>query len=218
MNKRNKPYIFTVILTIAFALSLAIPEDGFSRRGGFGGGRSFRTSRSSSWGSSRSKSKSAWSSSKTKKMSSKRSQSESSRLTKTDKALYKKAKAKGTVYNSRADAKKAFNSKYSQQYPSKYSSKPATRPDHIPRTARANGRDYPVEYNPRYGGYGYMGPGGGWIAYNVMRDAVMLNLLMTRNHYYYGARPVAYGGVGGAFWTGIIVVGIIIFFAVILRR
>jgi hypothetical protein len=30
-----------------------------------------------------------------------------------------------------------------------------------------------------------MGPGGSWMAYSVMSDAIMLSALMSRNNYYY---------------------------------
>jgi len=48
---------------------------------------------------------------------------------------------------------------------------------------------YNITYNQRCGGYGYYGPGGAWIMYDVMRDAVMVDMLMSHNNYYVGAAP-----------------------------
>jgi len=202
-------------MTMAFIFSFVIPEDIFARRGGFGGGRSFRSSRMSSWKSSRSKS--TWAKKSSKTMS-KRGTSTSRSLSKADRTLYKKAKANGTVFKSRADAKRSFQKKYGQKYSSSYAKEPTKRPDHIPRTTSVDGRKHNVEYNQRHGGYGYWGPGGGWVAYSVMRDMVMLNMLMGHRHYYYGAAPGAYhGGYGGSLFSGFFVIIIIVILAVLLR-
>jgi len=52
-------------------------------------------------------------------------------------------------------------------------------------------RSYPVQYDSGRGGYGYW-DGGGWRAYEVVRDAVMLGALMRNHNYDYGY----YGGSG----------------------
>ena len=173
------------VLCLLLVLSVVFPEDLFARRGG-----GFRMSRSSGWGSSRSRSKSAFSS-KSRKMRSNRSSSsrKAGNVRKGDRKLYNKAKANGTAFRTRDAAKSSFQQKHGKQYGSKYASKPSKRPDHIPQNTTVNGRQYPVSYNQGYGGYGYMGPGGAWVAYSVMRDVMMLNLLMGRNNYYYGDTP-----------------------------
>ena len=148
-------------------------------------------SRSSSWGSSRSQSTSAWSS-KPRQMRSRRSSASRSKLgrgSKSDRNLYSKAKANGTTFRTRDAAKTNFQQKHGKQYNSSYKQKPAKRPGHIPQNTTVNGRQYPVSYNRGYGGYGYMGSGGSWVAYSVMRDMMMLSLLMDRHNYYYGAPP-----------------------------
>ncbi len=207
---KNKLRWYVFALTAFLTLSLVLPEEALSRRGGFGGGRSFG-SRSSSWGS-RSSKKSAWGSQRSSRKLSGRSSARS--MSKTDKALYQKASAKGTVFKSRASAKRSFEKNYGQKYSSNYTKKPGTRPNHIPKTTSVNDRKYNVGYNQSYGGYGYIGPGGGWVMYSVMRDAAMLSLLMNRNDYYYGQQPGMeprrrHGGFGSSFWSGIFVFGVI---------
>lgn len=180
------------ILVLLFVISTVFPEDLYARRGG-----GFRMSRSSGWGSRSSRSKSAWGS-KSRKMRSNRSKT-SRKLgkgSKSDRNLYNKAKANGTAFRTRDAAKTNFQQKHGKQYGSSYKQKPSKRPEHIPQNTTVNGRQYPVNYNPSYGGYGYMGPGGGWVAYSVMRDMMMLSLLMDRHNYYYGAVPNE-GGEGG---------------------
>ncbi len=213
MKYLNKLNTFILLLVCAFTLSLVIPEDLLARRGG-GGFRGGGRSRSSSWGSSKRSASKSWSK-KSKGMTSKRGAS-SSKMSKADRNLYKKAKANGTTFNSRANAKKAFSQKYGKQYTSKYSKEPSKRPDHIPQSTKVNGRSYPVTYDRRHGGYGYWGPSGSWIAYSVMSDMIMMNMLMGRHHYYYGAHPV--GFFAGAVRTGMIVILIIVVLAVFMRR
>ncbi|MDP8239518.1 MAG: hypothetical protein P9X24_10550 [Candidatus Hatepunaea meridiana] len=218
MNRIKKSRLFIILLTIVLGLFLILPDDAFSRRGGFGGGRSFRSSsRSSGWKSSRSRSKSAWSSSKSKKMTSRRG-TKSLAQSKKDQALYKKAKKNGTTYKSRAEAKKGFNKKYGKQYSSTYDSKPAKRPGHIPQSTKVKGKSYPVNYNPQHRGYGYYGSSGSWIMYSMMTDAVMMSMLMNRHHYYGGEPPMYRSGYGGSFWSGFWVFFIIIFFSIIWRN
>jgi hypothetical protein len=52
-------------------------------------------------------------------------------------------------------------------------------------------RPYPVQYDSGRGGYGYW-DGGGWRAYEVVRDAVMLGALM-RHHNYDSGYPGGHG-------------------------
>jgi hypothetical protein len=52
-----------------------------------------------------------------------------------------------------------------------------------------------VRYRPSLGGYGYYNPSlGRWVLYSVMSDALMTNLLMRNNGYYYGSPPGYFGG------------------------
>ena len=124
----------------------------------------------------------------------------------TDTALQNKSIQKGTAYASRADAVDNFSSKYSSKYTSRYTSEPFFRPSHIPRSTYYNGSNYTVIYNSGYGGYGFYGPSGAWIAYDVMRDTIMLNALMNNNGYQYvdTGYPVAHRGLGFFGFLGII--------------
>lgn len=205
------------------------------RGGGFSSSRSSFSSssrsrstpsRSSSWGSSNRSTKpstSTWgSSNRSSSSSSKSGLSTSGSRTSTkkpvrsaaDTALYNKAKTSGTAYTSKASATQAFKTKHASQYKSKYDTKPATRPDHIPQSTTVGGKSYNVTYNQQYGGYGYMGPSGSWIMYDMMTDAIMMDTMMRRQNYYYD-RPgaVTYVSTGGGgrwlMWFGLIVVGII---------
>lgn len=214
MRRFNIKRLFLIYLTVLFTAGFIIPEDLLARRG-FGGGRSFRSSRSSSWGS-KSRSKSAWGS-KPKKMSNQRGSGsmKKSGSSKADKQLYQKAKAKGTTFKNRDAAKSDFQKNHGNKYQSKYTSKPTTRPKHIPKSTTVDGKNYNVNYNQQYGGYGYLGPGGGWMAYSVMRDAAMLSILMSSHSYYYGAAPHYGGGFGIS--RGFVLIVIIIILAIIFK-
>lgn len=178
MVLRKAPMLIALILGVF----LMVPEDAFARGGRGGGGRSWGSSRSRS-SSSRSRSSSSRSNSGWGRSSSKKATS-SRKMTKADKALAAKAKKNGTSFKSKADAQKAFKSKYATKYTSKYKTKPTTRPSHIPQTTMVNGKSYNVTYNVNHGGYGYMGPLGTWIMYDAMMDAVMMNTLMRNQGYY----------------------------------
>lgn len=172
-------YLFLAVLLVIISSG-----DAFARRGGgFGGG--FKSSSSkSSWSSSKSsssKSKSSWSSSKSTSTSNR--PSSTSKMSAADKAALSKAKSSGTVYKTKDAAKQDFLSKNSSKYTSKYDTKPSTRPSHIPQATTVNGKSYNINYDTRHGGYGYYGPSGSWIAYDIARDATMLSLLMSRNNY-----------------------------------
>lgn len=207
---KNKISLMIHALVVALILSLAIPEEGFSRRGGFGGG-GFRSSRSrsaSSWGN-RSKAKSTWGS-KPKRTSSRGTSSKIARSTtgrgsKADKALYQKAKANGTTFKTRKEAQSSFQKNHGSKYPSKYSQQPSQRPSHIPNKTTVDGRNVDVTYNRAQGGYGYYSPGGGWMMYSVVRDVTMMSMLMGHHGYYYGGPPGEGGGGGmmAGFFGGI---------------
>ena len=183
-------------------------------------GSSSRSSSRSSWGSSSKSSssskKSSWgSSSKGKSTSSKSTVSRPKTTTSktsipapkkklvprkpisaTDKKRIAAAKTSGTYYKNRDKATADFKAKHAKTYTSKYATKPATRPAHIPQTYSSGGRSYNITYNAGYGGYGYMGPSGSWIMYDMMTDAIMMNAMMNQRGYiverdYYNNVPVS---------------------------
>lgn len=106
-------------------------------------------------------------------------------MTAADKKLADKAKKQGTSFKDRKAATSNFKEKYSKQYTSKYATKPATRPSHIPQSTTVDGKTYNVTYNQQYGGYGYMGPLGTWIMYDMFTDAIMMNMMMRQHGYYH---------------------------------
>ena len=199
-----------VLVAIAAALTLfLVAEDAFARRFGGFSGRSFSRSFSSSrsLGSSRS-----FGSSSRRSLSGSRASTATARSNTrgVSQSNYSRARQQGTTFQSRSQAESAFRQRNSSQYPSKFASQPSTRPSHIPQSTRVNGQTVNVNYNAGLGGYGYF-MGGRWILYSAMADTVMLSALMSRNHYYYGARPGAYyGGYSGGFWTGLLIIGIIV--------
>ena len=188
--------------TLGLLLSLFLVQEVYGK--GFRSSRSF----SSSWGSKSSKKSYSRSWSPFKKSTTSKSvgsrsagssgsyssgskkavaNSSSFKMSAADKKLAKTAKQNGTSYRNRNEAVKSFQKKNVKKYTSTYNSKPTNRPSHIPSKTNYNGRDYDVVYNQGKGGYGYFGPSGKWMAYNVMKDAVMLSLLMRSNNYYYPA-------------------------------
>ena len=205
-----------ILLAMAVTLCLLlVADDAFARRGGFGGGRSFSSrgfsssrsfsSRSStrSWGSNRSTTRQSLSGTRATARSNTRGISNSQ---------YQRARANGTTFQTRQQAEQAFVSRNASQYPSRYASQPSTRPGHIPQTTRVDGRNVNVTYNSGLGGYGYLHPTlGTWVLYSAMADAAMLGLLMSNRGYYYGPAPGAYyGGRPSGFWTGLMVIAIIL--------
>ena len=125
---------------------------------------------------------------------------------------YQRARANGTTFQTRQQAEQAFVGRNSSQYPSRFSSRPSSRPAHIPQNTRVDGRNVNVTYNAGLGGYGYLHPTlGTWVLYSAMADAAMLGVLMSNRGYYYGPPPGAYyGGRPSGFWTGLMVIAIIL--------
>ena len=206
-----------LLLLIAVTLSLLlVADDAFARRGGgFGGGRSFSSRGFSSsrgaarsWGSSRSNTGTTTRQS----LSGTRGATARSNTRGVSNARYQRARANGTTYQTRQQAEQAFVSRNSSQFPSRYARQPGTRPTHIPQTTRVDGRNVNVTYNAGLGGYGYLHPTlGTWVLYSAMADAAMLSLLMSNHGYYYGPAPGAYyGGRPSGFWTGLMVLAIIL--------
>ncbi|MBZ0264407.1 hypothetical protein K8I28_07035 [bacterium] len=195
---RRKSYIAILILVLAFIVSTVLPLDALAKRGGgrrSGGGS--RRSASKSWGAKKkSTTNKSWS------KSNKKTAKSSTGGSKTDRALYRKAKQSGKVFKTRDAAKKDFMSKYGDQYSTKFPNKPSTRPDYVPQnTTLGDGRKVAVDYYPQHGGYGYM-QDGRFRLYNALGDVAMLSLLMRNHNYYYGPRPMMSG-----FGRGFMVLG-----------
>jgi len=194
----------TLVLSAALITCSNMPS---SARGGGGGhsfgggghswgsgGSSFGSGRSSGWGSGGSSRPAPAASSSGSGWGTGRNSQSTAKSSAADQALYAKAKMQGTVYNSREEAVSAFRTKHANDYKTTFSSEPSKRPDYIPGMTQIGGRDVPVQYDSRYGGYGYY-DNGRWHAYEVFRDMAMLGLLMRNDHYVYGPSP--YGGYPG---------------------
>ena len=194
---------------------LLVADDAFARRGGFGGGfsggrsfssRGFSSSRSSarSWGSTRRSTRQS--------LSGSRGATARSNTRGVNSSQYQRARANGTTFQTRQQAQQAFVGRNSSQYPSRFSSQPSSRPAHIPQNTRVGGRNVNVTYNGGLGGYGYLHPTlGTWVLYSAMADAAMVGMLMSNRGYYYGPPPGAYyGGRPSSFWTGLMVIAIIL--------
>jgi hypothetical protein len=135
--------------------------------------------------------------------------------------LGRKSAEGGRSFANRAEAVRDFQTKHAAKYPSTFEREPGTRPPYIPQTVWVDRRSYPVYYDWRYGGYGYW-DGPVWRAYEVVRDAVMLNALMDRHQYVVpaGYGPMApgvvvhqssgWGFVVGVFCVLIIAMGVVI--------
>ena len=221
--RRSRGYLARRRILAAGAIALTllmVADDAFARRGGFSGGRSFSSrSFSSSRGFSSRRSVSSWGSTRQRtgtttrqSLSGSRGSTARANTRGVSQANYQRARANGTTFQSRQQAEQAFVSRNASQYPSRYASQPTSRPGHIPQTTRVDGRNVNVTYNAGLGGYGYLHPGlGTWVLYSAMADAAMLGVLMSRNHYYYGPAPGAYyGGRPSGFWTGLMVIAIIL--------
>ena len=195
---------------------LLIADDAFARRGGgFSAGRSFSSRGFSSsrgsvntWGSARARTGTTTRQS----LSGTRGSTARTNTRGVSQANYQRARANGTTFQTRQQAEQAFISRNSSQYPSRYASQPSSRPGHIPQTTRVDGRNVNVTYNAGLGGFGYLHPTlGTWVLYSAMADAAMLSLLMSNNHYYYGPGPGSYyAGRTSGFWTGLMVIAIIL--------
>ena len=222
--RRSRGYLARRRILAAGAIVLTllmVADDAFARRGGFSGGRSFSSRGfSSSRSFSSRRSVSAWGSTRQRtgttttrqSLSGSRGSTARANTRGVSQANYQRARANGTTFQSRQQAEQAFVSRNASQYPSRYASQPSSRPGHIPQSTRVDGRNVNVTYNAGLGGYGYLHPTlGTWVLYSAMADAAMLSVLMSRNHYYYGPAPGAYyGGRPSGFWTGLMVIAIIL--------
>ena len=197
MKNRLLPVLVLTVLISTFSIYSACVArgggGGFGGHSGFGGSAVHSTSgfsgggRTSGFSSPSTGGTGGWGAG-----SSRVSNSRSAGVSSADRALYDKAKMRGTVYKSRDEAVTAFKAQHQNEYPSTFASQPAARPDYIPQSTTVNGSPVPVIYNPQYGGYGYYNSGR-WQMYSVFLDAAMLATLMHHNNYYYGPPP-AYGG------------------------
>ncbi len=175
--------LFLIAVCAGLILSMAL-SDAFARSkgfGGFGGGKSFSSNRSFgksnfNWGKSGQKTG----------LSSAKRRNSAGKMSSADRSLYNKAKASGTVFNSKSDALKSFKSKYASKYPTKFSSQPSVRPGYIPSNITVKGKQHNVLY--RNGGYGYY-IGSTWLLYSVLNDDDEAEKRMAENGYYYGRRP-----------------------------
>jgi hypothetical protein len=152
------------------------------------GGSSFSSSNSSSAGSSRS----SWGSSSrfsnntsANGFSGSNSRPQTSTGSRTDFALARKVGQGGAQFSSRNEAVQNFQQKYATSYPSSFSREPSVRPSYVPQTTIVGGNTYHIYYDWSQGGYGYWS-GSTWMAYNVLRDTLMLDTLMSQNNYTYG--------------------------------
>lgn len=135
-------------------------------------------------------------------------------MSKADKALFERARTRGTAFSNRGAALKAFEQKNRGNFQNHFSSRPASRPAYIPPyTTGPNGSRYPLEYRPGLGGYGYYNPSlGRWVLYSVLGDALMANTLMRNQGYYYGATPLSSSNGGWGFSS---TMGALLFLALI---
>ncbi len=137
-----------------------------------------------------------------------------STMSRADRALFERARTKGTAFSTRSEALKAFEQRNRGKFQNHFSSRPTSRPDYIPRyTTGSNGSRYSVKYRPDLGGYGYYNPSlGRWVLYRVLGDAVMMNMLMRHQGYYYGGYPRSSSGSWGFSST----LGALLFLALII--
>ncbi len=189
---------------LAFIIFTAFAQPLMARRGGGG----FRSSGRSFSRSTRSTTRS-------------RSSFSSNRSNSVNKKSYNQAKRNNTVFNSKAQAESSFKSKNASKYSSKFATKPQQRPDYIPRSTTVNNQSYNINYNSRYGGYGYTNALGTFVLYSALSDTIMLNTLMRRNHYYYGSgaglgSPFGYNR--GFFNFALILLGVLIFSGIFNNR
>lgn len=103
-------------------------------------------------------------------------------------SVYDTARRSGTLFSTKTEAQSAFASRYKSQYGSTFQAEPTVRPTWIPQSTTVGGQGANVVYNAGLGGYGYFHPSlGTWILYDAMSDAIMMDSLMNRHNYYYGA-------------------------------
>jgi hypothetical protein len=202
-----------IALTVSVGMIDAKPSSSSSSSKSYGTTGSSGSNSAKYNGSTPSKSSSSWFS---KPQTSTRPQSN------VERSKYEAASKSGTVFKTRESAVADFKAKKATTYTSKFATEPTKRPDHIPQTYKANGTSYNITYNQNVGGYGYWnggGPGlGTFMLYDALSDAVMMNTLMDRDHYYVGDAPtvVSHSNTGSTFLTVMLwIVGITPLFIII---
>jgi hypothetical protein len=192
-----------------------------------------KSKNNSTWGKKKDNKSGSWSGSRkanankhnnknkiTNKKTNKKSPKTKRKLSKADKKLAEKAKKSGKYHKTRKAARDDFKKKNASKYTSKYATKPTTRPSHIPQTTSVGGVNYNVTYNSGFGGYGYYGPGGAWMMYDMMRDVAMMDMMMSRNGYFIAeshGTVVPMRGFGYWFTSWIIAVIIIIILVLVFK-
>ena len=125
--------------------------------------------------------------------------------------MYDKSKMNGTAFQTRSQAADNFKTRYGSQYTNRFSKEPSSRPSYIPQSTSVGGRNYTIIYDIGHGGYGYYGPGGVWMMYDVMSDALMMNALMSHHGYYYGdAPPVHHSSWMALVWVLIMILALVL--------
>jgi hypothetical protein len=129
-----------------------------------------------------------------------------------DNAAYKAAKTSGKAFTTKDAAVADFKAKSATKYTSTYKTEPTTRPSHIPTTTTVGGSNVNVSYNSQYGGYGYMHPSlGTWMMYDMISDAAMMGVMMSRDGYYVGAQPAVIHHSGGPSTALSVILTVVIF-------
>jgi len=201
MSKKKISIIFfAFILLLSFSGS-ALARRFSSSRGGFS--KSFGRRSSGFFSSGRRKSRPRGGSFFSRRASKSR----------TDSMLSKKTAQRGKKFSSR----KAAVSDYKKNLKNKWSSKPKKRPDYIPRNVSSGGRNNKVVYSN--GRYGFWNGAGSFIALTAA-NMLITDAMLSRRGYGYGG---GYGGgyyppSGGIPFTGLIFFGLIIYFAMRIRR
>ena len=102
---------------------------------------------------------------------------------------YQRAMRRGLYFATFALASRHFlGSQDSSKFPVTFANKPSKRPYYIPKTTSLDGRQYPVVWSPKTGGY-VIEKDGQVIAYGPMKDFATQRLMMSRSGYFWGAVP-----------------------------
>jgi len=136
--------------------------------------------------SSTSKSKDVWGTKTSTNKATTKSKTPVVKKTTSKKSVY--TPKKSTTFKTKSSAKADFKKKSASKYTSTYATKPTTRPSYIPNTYSTGGTSYNINYNSRYGGYGYMHLGT-WMMYDMMSDAIMMDTMMRNDGYAYDGMP-----------------------------
>jgi len=206
-KKKISVIFFAFILLLSFSGS-AIARRFGSSRGGFS--RSFGRRSSGFFSSGRRRSRPRGGAFSSRRGSKSRA----------DSMLSRKTAQKGKMFSSR----KAAVSDYKKNLKNRWSSKPKRRPKYIPNSVSSGGRNYNVVFNN--GRYGFWNSAGSFMALTAANMLITDAMLSRRGYGYGGGYGGGYGaGYGGAYppssgisFTGLIFFGLIIYFAMRIRR